>query len=39
VLAVSDTFDSSGNRTRIADDPLLAAADRMGALAVSALGA
>ena len=37
VLAVSDIFDSSGNRRRIDDHSLLAAAERMGALAVAAL--
>jgi uridine phosphorylase len=37
VLAVTDTFDSNGTRTRIEDDPLLAAAERMGAAAVAAL--
>jgi purine-nucleoside phosphorylase len=39
VLAVSDTFDSSGNRTRIDDHSLLSAAERMGAAAVAALSA
>ena len=37
VLAISDTFDPHGARTRIDDDSLLAAAERMGAAAVSAL--
>ena len=31
MLAVSDTFDAHGTRTRIDDDSLLAAAERMGA--------
>jgi uridine phosphorylase len=39
VLAVSDTFDPSGARTRIDDHALLAAAESMGAVAVTALGA
>ncbi len=39
VLAVSDTFDASGARTRIDDQALLAAAESMGAVAVTALGA
>ncbi len=39
VLAVSDTFDGDGNRERIADDALLAAAERMGAAAIAALSA
>jgi uridine phosphorylase len=39
VLAVSDTFDASGARTRIDDHALLAAAESMGALAVTALSA
>jgi uridine phosphorylase len=38
LLAVSDTFDASGARTRIDDDALLVAAERMGAIATSALG-
>ena len=38
VLAVSDTFDADGARTRIDDHALLAAADAMGAIAVAALG-
>ncbi len=38
VLAVSDTFDPDGTRTRIDDDRLLAAAESMGAVAVAALG-
>ena len=39
VLAVSDTFDSSGARRRIDDDSLLTAAEAMGAVAVAALAA
>ncbi len=39
VLAVSDTFDSSGARRRIDDDSLLTAAEAMGAAAVAALAA
>ena len=39
VLVVSDTFDAAGARTRIDDDPLLAAAEAMGAAAVAALAA
>jgi uridine phosphorylase len=39
VLAVSDTFDTRGARTRIDDHALLAAAEAMGAVAVAALGA
>jgi uridine phosphorylase len=39
VLAVSDTFDSSGARERIDDQRLLSAAERMGAAAVGALSA
>jgi uridine phosphorylase len=39
VLAVSDTFDATGARTRIGDQALLAAAERMGAAAVAALSA
>ncbi len=39
LLAVSDTFDASGARTRIDDDALLAAAEAMGALALAALSA
>ena len=39
VLAVSDTFDASGNRKRIDDHSLLAAAERMGVVAVAALAA
>lgn len=39
VLAVSDTFDAAGARTRIDDHALLAAAEAMGAVAVTALGA
>jgi uridine phosphorylase len=38
VLAVSDTFDADGIRTRIDDHTLLAAAESMGAAAVIALG-
>jgi hypothetical protein len=37
VLAVSDTFDASGARTRIGEHALHAAAERMGAVALSAL--
>jgi uridine phosphorylase len=37
VLAVSDVFDRGGARQRIDDGALLAAAERMGALAVGAL--
>ncbi len=37
LLAVSDTFGSSGTRTHIDDEPLLAAAARMGAAALAAL--
>jgi uridine phosphorylase len=39
LLAVSDTFDSSGARERIGDDALLAAAEKMGAAAIAALSA
>jgi uridine phosphorylase len=39
MLAVSDTFDSSGARERIDDQRLLSAAERMGAAAVGALSA
>jgi uridine phosphorylase len=39
LLAVSDTFDSSGGRERIADDALLGAAEKMGAAAIAALSA
>jgi uridine phosphorylase len=39
VLAVSDTFEESGARNRIDDDSLLAAAERMGAVAAAALSA
>ncbi len=39
ILAVSDTFDAHGARTHIDDHPLLAAAESMGAAAVTALGA
>jgi DeoD family purine-nucleoside phosphorylase len=38
VLAVSDTFDTHGTRTRIDDHTLLAAAESMGTAAVIALG-
>ena len=37
VLAVSDTFDAQGTRTRIDDDALLDAAQRMGGVAIAAL--
>jgi uridine phosphorylase len=37
VLAVSDTFDAGGARRRIDDQSLLAAAEKMGAAAVTAL--
>ncbi|HWX75189.1 MAG TPA: hypothetical protein VNZ05_07780 [Solirubrobacteraceae bacterium] len=37
VLAVTDTFDERGARTRIDDHALLAAAERMGAAATTAL--
>jgi uridine phosphorylase len=37
LLAVSDTFDSRGERTRIDEQPLLIAAERMGAAALAAL--
>jgi DeoD family purine-nucleoside phosphorylase len=37
VLAVSDTFDAAGARTHIDDEPLLQAAEAMGAIAVAAL--
>ena len=39
LLAVSDTFDSSGARERIDDDALLSAAEKMGAAAIAALSA
>ena len=39
VLAVSDTFDSSGARQRIDDQALLGAAETMGAAAAAALSA
>jgi DeoD family purine-nucleoside phosphorylase len=39
VLAVSDTFDASGIRTHIDDEPLLQAAEAMGTVAVAALRA
>jgi DeoD family purine-nucleoside phosphorylase len=38
VLAVSDTFSTDGVRTRIGADGLRAAAERMGAVALTALG-
>jgi DeoD family purine-nucleoside phosphorylase len=38
VLAVSDTFAADGARTRIGADRLQAAAERMGAVALTALG-
>jgi DeoD family purine-nucleoside phosphorylase len=37
LLTVTDTFDAQGARTRIADDALHAAAERMGAVALAAL--
>ena len=37
LLVVSDTFDVSGARTRIDDSSLVAASERMGAVAVAAL--
>ncbi len=37
VLAVSDTFDARGGRSRIDDESLLRAAERMGAAAIGAL--
>lgn len=37
VLAVSDTFDARGMRTRIDDGPLLGAAESMGRTAIAAL--
>jgi nucleoside phosphorylase len=37
LLAVSDTFDAHGARTRIDDHALLAAAEAMGRAATSAL--
>ena len=39
VLAVSDTFDSSGTRQRIDEQSLLGAAERMGAAAIAAVAA
>jgi uridine phosphorylase len=39
VLAVSDTFDSSGARQRIDEPSLLSAAERMGAAAIAAVAA
>jgi uridine phosphorylase len=38
VLAVSDTFDAHGTRTRIDDHSLLAASESMGRAAIAALG-
>ena len=38
LLAVSDTFDASGARTRIGEHALHAAAERMGEVALAALG-
>ncbi len=38
LLAVTDTFDAVGTRTRIDDHSLLAAAEQMGAVAVAAMG-
>ena len=38
VLAVSDTFDAHGARTRIDDHSLLAASESMGGAAIAALG-
>jgi uridine phosphorylase len=38
VLTVTDTFDARGARTRIGGDALRAAAERMGAVALAALG-
>ena len=38
LLAVSDTFDASGTRTRIDAEALRVAAERMGAIALTALG-
>jgi DeoD family purine-nucleoside phosphorylase len=38
LLAVSDTFDADGARTRIDAEQLLPVAERMGALALTALG-
>jgi len=38
VLAVSDTFDASGERTRIGEHALRSAAERMGLVALGALG-
>ena len=38
VLAVSDTFDAHGARTHIDEHTLPAAAESMGAVAVTALG-
>jgi uridine phosphorylase len=36
-LSVTDTFDEAGGRARIADDEMLAAAERMGTAALAAL--
>jgi len=38
VLAVSDTFDRAGARRRIDDHALLSASERMGAIAIAAIG-
>ncbi len=38
LLAVSDTFDANGARTRIGEDVLHATAERMGTVALAALG-
>jgi hypothetical protein len=38
LLTVSDTFDAGGARTRIGEQALHAAAERMGAVALGALG-
>jgi purine-nucleoside phosphorylase len=37
MLAVSDTFEAAGERTRIEDQALVEAAERMGAAAIAAL--
>ncbi len=39
MLAVSDTFDTHGERQRIADGPLLESAEAMGSAAIAALSA
>jgi nucleoside phosphorylase len=39
LLAVSDTFDASGARSRIDDEVLLSAAEAMGRAAIAALEA